>query len=33
VLAFMVIVMWWAFGRTGSAIADFFESIIGSLDI
>ena len=33
VLAFMVIFIWWAFGRTGSAIGDFFESIIGSLDI
>ena len=33
VLAFMVIVVWWAFGRTGSAIGDFFESLIGSLDI
>ena len=33
VLALMVIVVWWAFGRTGSAIGDFFESLIGSLDI
>ena len=33
VLAFMVIVIWWALGRTGGAIADLIEGIVGSLDI
>ena len=33
VLIFMVIVIWWALGRTGGAIADFIEGILGSLDI
>ena len=33
VLVFMVIVIWWALGRTGGAIGDFIESIVGSLDI
>ena len=33
VLAFMVIVIWWALGRTGGAIGDLIESIVGLLDI
>ena len=33
VLVFMVIVIWWALGRTGGAIADLIEGIVGSLDI
>lgn len=33
VLVFMVIVIWWALGRTGGAIADLIESIVGALDI
>ena len=33
VLVFMVIVIWWALGRTGGAIGDFIESIVGLLDI
>lgn len=33
VLVFMVIVIWWALGRTGGAIGDLIESIVGLLDI
>jgi len=33
VLISMVIVIWWALGRTGGAIADLIEGIVGSLDI
>jgi hypothetical protein len=33
VLIIMVIVIWWALGRTGGAIGDFVEGIIGLLDI
>ena len=33
VLVFMVIVIWWALGRTGGAIGDLIESLVGLLDI
>lgn len=33
VLVFMVIVIWWALGRTGGAIGDLIESFVGLLDI
>jgi transcriptional regulator with XRE-family HTH domain len=33
VLVFMVVVIWWALGRTGGAIGDLIESIVGLLDI
>ena len=33
VLVFMVIVTWWALGRTGGAIGDLIESFVGLLDI
>lgn len=33
VLVFMVIVIWWALGRTGGAIGEFIESLVGLLDI
>jgi transcriptional regulator with XRE-family HTH domain len=33
VMVFMVIVIWWALGRTGGAIGDLIESIVGLLDI
>lgn len=33
VLVFMVIVIWWALGRTGGAIGELIESLVGSLDI
>ena len=33
VLVFMVILIWWALGRTGGAIGDLIESIVGLLDI
>ena len=33
VLVFMVIVIWWALGRTGGAIGELIESFVGLLDI
>lgn len=33
VLVLMVIVIWWALGRTGGAIGELIESLVGSLDI
>jgi len=33
VMVFMVIVIWWALNRTGGAIGDLIESIVGLLDI
>jgi transcriptional regulator with XRE-family HTH domain len=32
VLVFMVIVVWWGLGRTGGAIGDLIDAIVGSLD-
>ncbi|MGH8927915.1 MAG: helix-turn-helix domain-containing protein [Acidimicrobiia bacterium] len=33
VLVFLLITAWWALGRTGSAIGEFIDGIVGSLDI